>query len=80
MLNVKCKYIIKDMDSRLEAMIGLYLDGNSLAKVGRYFGLTRERVRQIVSEDPRYIERRDAKKRLIAKRREIDERIRGYSK
>lgn len=66
------------MNNRKEAMVQLYLDGNSLAKIGRYFGLTRERIRQVVSEDPRYIERRDAKKRLIAKRKEIDDRIKNY--
>ena len=69
---------MEDMDDRLEVMIQLFLAGNSLAKVGRYFGLSRERVRQIVSEDPRYIERRDAKKRLRDKRKEIDDRIKNY--
>lgn len=63
---------------RKEAMVQLYLDGNSLAKVGKYFGLTRERVRQIISDDPRYKERLDAKKLLRDKRKEIDDRIKNY--
>lgn len=66
------------MDERKEVMIQLFLDGNSLAKVGTYFGLTRERVRQIISDDPRYKERLDAKKRLRDKRKEIDDRIKNY--
>ena len=46
------------MKTRREKFLALYKDGHTLLEIGRLEGITRERVRQILSTDPYYFKLR----------------------
>lgn len=62
------------VDDRNQKMLAAYISGNTLRAIGQDFGLTRERVRQIVSRmDPTAKEQHDAARAALRPRVEVEE-------
>ncbi len=58
-INTNTPATIYERNERARIMFGLYLKGKTLNQVGDIYGVTRERVRQVISEFPDYKEHRE---------------------